>query len=79
MGGAVLYWRRQAINTPETKRQAVAGLPQGPCHIEICSLKTYCATNPLDVAGTVGPWPRGVSDPSALTRNPISAPAPETL
>ena len=63
----------------QIKEQAVAGLLFYPFHIEIGSLKTYCATNPLDVVGTVMAWPRGVSDPSALTRNPISAPAPETL
>src|SRR5271170_5572890 len=46
---------------------------------ELVRPKTYCAANPLDVAGTVVTWPREVSDPSSLTRNPISAPVPETL
>ena len=61
------------------KGQTIAGLPQGCYKNGLVRFQTYCAINPLDVVGTVVTWPREVSDPFSLTRNPISAPAPETL
>ena len=53
-----------SIHSTRKKRQTIAGLPQGGYKLGFVRSKNYCATSPLELAGTVVTWVRGVSDPS---------------